>query len=275
MKPEMLSPTNQIGIIGCGHLGRTLAKVLIDHQFPRENLKISFSGNPATLESIQNAGLFENIADNDEICRKSNIIFLAIKPQDLKALKKMIISQEATLVSCMAGVSTATFQSVLGINAVRIMPSGPDTIQQGRGIVALFPHHELVSDILSFMGFEVYEAGSEEWLHPFTAGVCLPAALLVAKQFNLKIEEDIKTLEKEYSGLGFGDIYQWALNVMPVLESEVEPGEFIRKMMTKGGITEAIVESLRSDKDFLEAIHKGIYRSKEIAERTHSLLDEL
>jgi pyrroline-5-carboxylate reductase len=269
-----LSPTNRIGIIGCGHLGRTLAKTLIDRQFPRENLRISYNGNPATLESIQNAGLFKNIAENDQICNNSDIIFFCIKPQDFKALKPMNFSPHTIFISCIAGISTATFQHSLRINTIRIMPSGPDSILQGRGIVALFPHHDQAINILSYMGFKIYEIAREELLHPFTAVVCLPAALLLAKRLNLNVNKDINKLEAEYPGLDFKGIYHWAVDVMPNLESEGAEDDFIRKMMTKGGITEAIVESLRSDKNFLEAVHQGICRSKEIAENTYSLLDK-
>jgi pyrroline-5-carboxylate reductase len=40
-----------IGIIGCGHLGRTLAEELIDHGLPRERLMISYGGSASTLET--------------------------------------------------------------------------------------------------------------------------------------------------------------------------------------------------------------------------------
>ena len=43
-------------------------------------------------------------------------------------------------------------------------------------------------------------------------------------------------------------------------------------MSTKGGITEAIVDSLNSGDSFLSALRKGIDRSKEISARVASLL---
>jgi pyrroline-5-carboxylate reductase len=261
-----LSTTHQVGIIGCGHLGETLAEVLLARGFPQENLRVSYGGNPVTLENIKKAGLFEYIAGNEEICQKSDIILITIKPQDLKILQTMTFSRRATVVSCMAGISSGTLKSILGVNAVRIMTSGPDTIRQRKGIVALFPAQPGVRDILSFIGFKIFEITREDLLHPFTAGVCLPAALLVAQKRNLAVDQAMLAMEKECPG--FQDIYKWALDVLPRFTTDEAREAYIRKMTTKGGITEVIVESIHAGEDFLTALFKGISRSKEIAGQT-------
>ena len=81
-------PVNEIiGIIGAGHLGIALAETLVEHGFPKENLKISYGGKLSTLESIKKAGLAGSITDNEELCHKSAIIFIAIKPQSLTGLR--------------------------------------------------------------------------------------------------------------------------------------------------------------------------------------------
>ena len=46
-----------VGIIGCGHLGRTLAEALIDHGLRKEKLMISYGGSPSTLDKIRMASL--------------------------------------------------------------------------------------------------------------------------------------------------------------------------------------------------------------------------
>jgi pyrroline-5-carboxylate reductase len=38
----------KIGIIGCGHLGQAILESLINHGFFKENIFISYKGNPST-----------------------------------------------------------------------------------------------------------------------------------------------------------------------------------------------------------------------------------
>lgn len=252
-----------IGIIGCGHLGRTLAEELIDHGLPRERLMVSYGGSASTLERIRKAGLLENISDNVEICRNSNIIFITVRPQALEGLKGLPFSKEALVVSCMAGISSTSLKRALGIDVSRIMPSGPDTIKEGKGIVAVYPRSDILIDILPCMGLKISELPDEEMMHAFTVGVCLPAALLAAEGKGLNEREAAETIDKEYPG--FKEIYAWAKGVLPDFDSNEERREYVRKMSTKGGITEAIVDSLNSGSMFLEALRMGIIRSREIS----------
>lgn len=259
-----------VGIIGCGHLGRTLAKELINHGLPKEKLMISYGGSASTLESIKQAGLLRNISDNEEICRRSNIIFIAVRPQAIEELKKISFSGNANalVISCMAGISSASLKNALGIEVLRIMPSGPDTIKEGKGIVAVYPHNDTLMNILSCLGLRAHELRDEEMMHAFTVGVCLPAALLAAKAGKTGTNgpdavQAAKIIGKEYPG--FEEVYRWAVDILPDFDCDEERKEYVRRMSTKGGITEAIVESLYSGGSFLEALRKGIARSWEIS----------
>ncbi len=254
-----------IGIIGCGHLGRTLAADLIAHGFPKEKLMVSYGGSASTLEHIRKAGLRENVSDNVEICRKSTIIFIAVRPQAIEELKKLSFSKNALVVSCMAGISTASLKEAFGVDVYRIMPSGPDTIKEGKGIAAVYPRSDILMDILSRMGLKVFELPDEEMMHAFTVGVCLPAALLVAGKKEKNVAQAAKIIKKEYPG--FEEIYIWAKGVLPDFDSDEEREEYVKKMSTKGGITEAIVDSLNSGSTFLTALRMGIARSREISAR--------
>lgn len=257
-----------IGIIGCGHLGRTLANELVSHGLPKEKLMISYGGSASTLESIKRAGLFQNISNNERICRKSNIIFIAVRPQAIEELKKLSFpgNANALVVSCMAGISSASLKNALGIDVIRMMPSGPDTIKEGNCIVAVYPRNDFLANILSGLGLKFYELRDEEMMHAFTVGVCLPAALLVAGKIGmseLDTAQASKIIGKEYPD--FEEIYRWAVDVLPDFDSDDEREEYLRRTSTKGGITEAIVDSLNSGSTFTAALRKGISRSKEIS----------
>jgi len=252
-----------IGIIGCGNIGRAIAEKLLEYGFPKERLKVSFGGSSVTFERIKMAGLLENISSNKDICRKSSIIFVALRPQAFKRLEELSFPRQALVVSCMAGVSSDTLRKVTGIDVLRMMPSGPETIKANRGIVAVYPHSDTLTKILSSLGLRVYELSSEEMMHIFTVGACLPAALITAQKRGVDTEQAVGILEKVYPD--FREIYNWAKNVIPDSKYEEERDEYIKKMSTKGGVTEAIVESLNSGRTFYYALLEGIAKSKALS----------
>lgn len=254
---------NTVGIIGCGHLGMTFARQIIDRGFPREALLVSYGGRASTLEKIRAEGLAENISENEEICRRSTITFISVRPQAFEELRDLQFDEHSLVVSCMAGISSTALRKALGIDVYRMMPSGPDTIKEKKGIVAIYPHNDLLVSVLSHTGLRVYDLSDEELMHFFTVGVCLPAALLAAGMMGVGTGNAIDAIVEEYPD--FREIYSWAKDVLPALDSDLEREEYIRRMSTKGGITEAIVESLRSGSTFLEALRRGIARSREIS----------
>jgi len=262
--PEF-STKSIVGIIGCGHLGRTLARQMVDHGLPKDALSVSYGGRASTLEKIKSMGLAQNISDNEEICKRSKITFIAVRPQSFKDLKDLVFDESSLVVSCMAGISRASLKKSLGlgVDVCRIMPSGPDTIREKKGIVAVYPYNELLVSVLSHTGLRVYELSDEEMMHFFTAGVCLPAALLVAERLGLSTDPAIDVIVEDYPD--FREIYHWAKRVLPALSSDLEREEYIRRMSTKGGITEAIIDSLNSGSTFLDALRRGIARSREIS----------
>jgi pyrroline-5-carboxylate reductase len=252
-----------IGIIGCGHLGRALAEALIDSGYPKEMLRVSYSGSSSTFEKIKSAGLLGNISDNEEICRRSAVIFITVRPQSVESLRSISFPSSALVVSCMAGISRASLKSMLGIDVCRMMPSGPDTIKERQGVAAIYPRDDSLQEILSLMGLRAYELLDEDLMHAFTVGMCLPAALLVAEKKGLDPSQCVDDFVQEHPV--FPEIGSWARNVQPSFDSDEARDEYVRRTSTKGGITEAMIDSLNSGCAFLTALERGISRSREIA----------
>jgi pyrroline-5-carboxylate reductase len=109
----------------------------------------------------------------------------------------------------------------------------------------------------------VYSLRDEEMMHVFTAGVCLPAAILGARGTDTNPE--IGKIFQTYPHIA--ELYPWASSVIPAIGSDCEREMYIAGMSTKGGITEAIVSSIRSGAAFSRAFDAGIERSREMSAR--------
>ncbi len=252
-----------IGVIGCGHLGSAIALQLVSGGFPIDRLRVSRGKSDGSLQKIIDAGLGPCLAGNEEICRDCSIIFICIRPQSLPELQPLTFSRNALVVSCLAGVSLPAIRRLLGADAVRMMPSGPDSILEGKGIAAIYPHNQALSQILQALGLRVFELAEEDQIHVFTAGICLPAALAASVVGEGGMEDACQSRSRDYPD--FPKICSWARETVPRFEGEEDKRNYISRVATRGGVTEAMLESLRRNGDLKAAIKRGIERSREIS----------
>lgn len=263
----MAEPHNlcRIGIIGAGHLGRAIAETLIAGGFPQDRIMLSYAGNPATLETIREAGLEPNLVDNKTICKRASVIFITVPPRAFASLHSLPLPCEGLIVSCIAGIPRAVLGKLFGVEVIRMMPSGPDTIRRHKGIAAIFPGNDLLEDLLRRTGMQVQILPDEETMHVFTAGVCLPAAILASEAAGNDPDEEIADAIRKYSLLS--PIYSWAKEVLPESLSATEREAYITEMSTPGGITEEIVSKVREGNTISVAVEAGIARSRKICRK--------
>jgi pyrroline-5-carboxylate reductase len=86
MRIKIMERKENIGIIGCGHLGLAFA-IKLRENTPNKIL-LSYSGRLSTLQRIKSVGLEQNISSNESIVENCSIIFLFIRPQLPAALQK-------------------------------------------------------------------------------------------------------------------------------------------------------------------------------------------
>jgi len=258
--------TRIIGIIGAGHLGRTLASVLRDHGRPEDRILVSYGGNPATREAIREAGLEKNIAKNEEICRSASIIFITVRPQSVATLNDMVFRKESLVVSCMAALPRSLLRERWGSDVIRMMPSGPDTLREKNGIAGIYPQNAILQSLLEEAGIRVFALPDEEMMQVFTAGVCLPAAILAAR--GMDIDAEIPAIARKYPLVA--EMCPWAKTVLPAVASDLDREAYITTMSTKGGITEAVVNSIRSGASLADAMEAGVGRAGEISASVYS-----
>jgi len=265
--------TDKIGIIGCGHLGQAVALALVHAGLPKERLLLSHSGSEGTRQRLEHLGLSDCITENYDILRAAQIVFLTIRPMDLPTLRDMALQSGTTVVSCIAGVPLTLLRNTLSGNVHRMMFSGPDTILSGTGVSALYPEHSAICALLTAIPVQVVPMRTEEDLDVFTAGVCLPAAIVQMGKTEVQAEA-IERIAKEYPLLA--ELYAWACQAAPDLPSGEERAAYIRKMVTRGGVTEAILAALENGAPLDVALRSGIARTKEIAmEQAHRVAETI
>lgn len=124
-----------VSILGVGVLGEAILKASIESGFPPSKI-----------------GILEKRGEHLEfICRKygvqkallgrSQVIFLAIKPQDLREVLdeiKMEIHSGTLVISLVAGAHTSFIESLLGRgrSVVRVMPNTPVLVRSGMSVIA-------------------------------------------------------------------------------------------------------------------------------------------
>lgn len=249
----------KVGIIGVGHLGITMARVFLKCFLPVQNLFISFKGSPQTKKLIEELGLSGQVVPIEDLCGTADVVFIFIRPQSFIDFKINSIGMNTLFVSGMAGVPLTSLEKVFGENVYRIMTSGPDTIHQNKAMAAIYPSNETVNQIVTASGFAPTILNEEQDMHYFTVGFCLPAALVLAKKLGIDVEIAPTGLNPGYAIIR--QLYAWANGVIPEFTSVEKAEDYIRKMATPGGITEAILINLEKNRDLSQAVAAGVERS--------------
>jgi pyrroline-5-carboxylate reductase len=240
-----------IGIIGTGNMGMAIASRI----------------KGSVLLSDKN----KRISDNSTVARRSNTIILAVKPQDIGDVLKEIKSyvKEKLIISIAAGVTTLSIEKVLGrVRVIRVMPNMPAMV--GKGISAITPGRfakksdlKIASGIFSKVG-DVVEV-KENMMDAVTAvSGSGPAYYFLFTHLLAKAGEA--------SGLEKGLAMKLAKAVFigtaeTACSKELSMEEFVKKVASKGGTTEAALKVFKQEK--LEAVIKkavkaAAYRSKQL-----------
>lgn len=258
----MESEKLKLGIVGAGHLGSALALALIQAGYTKERVMISCRGSASSCRRLEENGLCSCKAANEDIFHNAHLIFIAVKPADIGSLEGLTAQKGALIISCAAGMKLSRMNKMVYGDLCRVMFSGPDTILSGSGMAALYPAQRKIEPVLKKLGLRIYLMHRESDLDVFTAGVCMPAALSVTGTGETAAK-GIEEIGKEYPLLK--ELYPWAKSVTPNFVSADEKERYLTKMSTKGGITEAIIQSLRGGEPLPKALQRGIERSKAIS----------
>jgi pyrroline-5-carboxylate reductase len=263
-----------VTFIGGGNMASALIGGLLQQGWAASSLRVVEVSADAS-EAIQRRFGITAYADLQQGCAGSDIIILAVKPQQLRevalALKALLRSQ--IVISIAAGIRTRDISRWLGDYArlVRAMPNTPALVRAGISGLYAMP---TVTQAEKQQAEAILAAiGSTLWLK---SEVQMDAITAISGSGPAYVFYFIEALQQAAKELGFDDnqAKKLALATFSGAVKLAEQGENVQtlrqRVTSKGGTTERALASMEADK-VKEAIVRAI---RAAAERSRELGDE-
>lgn len=135
----------KIGIIGTGNMGGALISGLVLSKATQPENVICSDLRLDVLEKIRETYGVETTTDNEVLCKASEIIIYAVKPQILANVldgTTSCLDNSKLVISVAAGVPMVAIESHLDkeLRLVRAMPNIPASVRAGATAIAAGPH---------------------------------------------------------------------------------------------------------------------------------------
>ncbi|MGI6144286.1 MAG: pyrroline-5-carboxylate reductase [Peptococcia bacterium] len=129
----------RIGFIGAGAMGEAILKGLLAGGYAAEKILIS-DLQKERLEFLAENYYVKTTTENNVVVENSDVIILAIKPQNLKeAIESCVdaVDTHKVIISIIAGVSTEKLEGLLpeGSKVIRVMPNTPALVGAGTSVL--------------------------------------------------------------------------------------------------------------------------------------------
>lgn len=130
-----MASTPTLGILGLGKMGRCLAEGLTQNSTFSKS-PIWYSTRHAETRTAPGKGKYQAARDNLELVKNSDVIILAVKPQNTGEVLKEIgpaLGKGKTLISIVASIPTSEIESAVakGTAVLRAMPNTPAFVGEG------------------------------------------------------------------------------------------------------------------------------------------------
>lgn len=263
----------KILIIGGGNMGTTFAQSFLAAHIIRPKDLIILEKNKDRLKFLRAAEIGEIHDEAGEYIHEVDLLVLAVKPQnttDLFPVIRPYLNPEQLVLSIMAGVQMESIEEDLGVKKViRAMPNLP--AQVGMGMTAFTAREEVtrkelieVQNLLSTTGRAIY----------FEEESMLDAATAISGSGPAYVFYFMKSMIAAAEKLGFSEthaellVWQTFMGAVHLHnKNSISPQEWIKRVSSKGGTTEAAVsifEARNLGEDIEEGIFAAFKRSKEL-----------
>lgn len=123
-----------VAVVGVGAMGEALASGLLSAGWGPADLSLCVRRMERADELSHRTGCRVSL-DPIETIRDRDVVVIAVKPRDVEGLLKELagsVTDEQTIVSLAAGVTTSTYKKHLGaVPVVRAMPNTPALVREG------------------------------------------------------------------------------------------------------------------------------------------------
>jgi pyrroline-5-carboxylate reductase len=253
----------KIAIIGFGNMGKTYANSFMSSGFVGASDISILNRNKVEEKNTFGIDFANFYTEPTPQIFESDILILAVKPQDFKKLAseiKVFLNSEHVILSVMAGISIESMQKELGvIKIVRSMPNIPTQIGEGMTVFCASNDVDrkelfIVQNLINTTGKSIY-IEREEMLNAATA-VSGSGPAYVFYFMQAIIESAIK-LGFSPSEAEFLVSQTFSGSVQLQNRSKLSNEAWIQRVASKGGTTEAAL-SVFNQKELKEIVIKGI-----------------
>ena len=265
-----------IGFIGGGNMGGAMIGGIIESKVSSpENVIVSGPHIETLSKFKEKYGVFIT-TDNIELSKKSDIIFLSVKPNIYENVINEIkdyVKEDAIIVAIAAGMNIETIEKLFGraVKVVRAMPNTPALVGEGMSAICannLISKEELAEIQDIFNSFGKSEVVSEGLFDAVT-GVSGSSPAYVYMFIEAMADAAVK------GGMPRKQAYKFAAQAVlgsakMVLETGIHPGELKDMVTSPGGTTiEAVAELERQGmrNSIISAVEVCIEKSKKMAEK--------
>jgi len=263
----------QVGIVGVGNMGESILRALLKSGTKKDHLCFAEAKKERALYIGKTYGIKE-VKKTAEIAKKSDLVIVAVKPQDAAKILPDIASsmdESKILISIMAGVTMSNILTLSGkpLRVVRMMPN--IAVKVGQGVIGIAAGSDIsagdlgkIKNLFSCAGLTI-EVGEELMDAVTSLGASSPAFFLLFLEAMIDAGVKIGIPRDKSKAISM----QVIKGTVAMLEQEQVHPTLMREMITSpGGTTIAGLAALE-DRAFrgsvIEAIEKASRRAKELS----------
>lgn len=258
----------KITIIGCGNMGLVYARSFLRYNIVESQNLLLAEKNESRRDDLRKMNLGEVVVADDPKISESNLIILAVKPQDFSELAHKIaplLKPGILVLSIMAGITIAKIEQHLSHPAIiRAMPNSP--VEVGMGMTGFSAHSSVsieqvrkVENLLSTTGRTVFFE-DENLLNAVTAlSGSGPAYFYYIVRAMVEAGKEMGMSDAVSATL----VKQTMLGAFHLINNANKSfDDLIKTVASKGGTTEAALTVFENN-EVHQALVKGIIAAKD------------